>query len=41
MRSINYAQCVNQALLGLSRMSVWLRVPLVSAETSLGGTEVF
>jgi hypothetical protein len=35
MHSINYAQCVNQSLLGLARMGVWLRVPLVSPEISL------
>jgi protein arginine N-methyltransferase 5 len=39
MHSINYAQCVNQALLGLARMGVWLRIPLVSPEISLSETQ--
>ena len=31
---VNYSQCVNQLLQKISRMSVWLRIPLVSPRVS-------
>jgi protein arginine N-methyltransferase 5 len=37
--SVNYAQCINQALLGLSSMQVWVKIPLVPPQTMLSRDE--
>jgi protein arginine N-methyltransferase 5 len=35
LNSVNYAQCINQALLGLSSMQVWIKIPLVPPQAML------
>lgn len=39
--SVNYAQCINQSLLGLTAMQVWLQVPLVPSHVMLATSEVW